>query len=1488
MGIHYFYGRFVKNLGGGVNIRHLPAGTEGVIFDLNGLLHFVAQKVFLYGNARSTHFASDEQFDAARDAARYRTFDSAMLTYIAELQKEIVNVIVTLRPKQYLIIAVDGVAPGAKLAQQRARRYVAAADNTPSNAPVNDFTSASISPGSTFMVTVDTALRAWLARAVAVRDYASRFMPPNVVYSPHTVPGEGEHKAFGVLRDAFNAGVVSQGGGGHVVYGMDADLMVLALASPVRNIFLSREDLSNNVNVEALFTVIKREMTGDGAAPAARFSDETLRRDFIVLTTLLGNDFMPHTPSFDVMVPDVFEAYAALAEPLAIEARGGGFAVAARPFANLHAALARGEEARMRSEAREQATVRGAAARIAPIAALADALDLRTNEFSFSRAKRGWYAKSRSVRIETASAGGTLTDEASAEIAKPGPFVARMVGDYAATVEWVLRYYTGGGAHVNWLSAYRFMLAPFSGDVASRIGAWFSGAPDTTTLGQFFSATAPAEPRAPFWINGISERDGFASAGGRPAIAPVHQLLAIIPLVAFDGVVGIRALGNLLDDGGPLDHIAPEPKGVTRDNEGKKKEYLAVPILPEVDLREIVSAVTAMEIHNREARTAEYTAPAAVARRKEQMDDDGFITTSRGIRFRPKQVPTVNAIVPKRLGNSSYGEATGFGPISGVATVSGRAAGADVAAAPAPAFTGRLVQAEDPSLAVPDADDVAAEAIITKKDRAVRVSLRLPPRCVPLPNPKVDTRAFGAATGIDVDNFTVSATFGGFDRGVVAAAAEAKRTHDSEIAVLRERAAKPRPKRKRAPKAAPADTDLDGRHAADATPEPAPLADDTVGDGWFPADRGTLIQTLNDFPDWRPNYLMFPDETNHDYLSNSYVAPFVLEAVTYNTLVHFIEASKANFFKDAASFAAIVAAETPEEAAALGDAVEGYNRSAWLAEVGAILEVGVVRKFKKHGKLRTRLLGTGNRVLVNADSQDAVFSVGRDRLDPRARDPRAWTRDNTLGFTLMLARMWLLTKNNKKRKEQKQSRQMTMRSRSGSESGGKGRSKSRQVTMRSGGESGSKSRRDDAEERRRERKPVHGGGAGAGARAQQKDVSPDSEMPTHPRRSLDPQDFSTHAIARRLARDGIATVPIYKPSTLTERRADILAARRDVPFLKEDRPADTLGTFCTLNDPHSAWHPTFRLLRRTTDAPVRAVLQEYARSRPDTVSADPGRSAYRIAAMFDRVMLRPKGIPVGGEAWHRDVAMNPDIPKDGRIEIFGGWTNLDEHPHRFRCVLGTHKGPDGEVLDVRALGTGGFARIQAADRPRLDKAATDFVVPPGHHVIFHQHVCHTICPSKGELPVHRMFHGFMLCNSPTWNSYVFGGDLELRRLAADQATPLTPSGQPWTVYAQMHMFFLSRPFKIRKGDQQSEARPLRAQLRRIFTDEYCNAFERGDNRIISRTPASYAEMLSQKVVSELLPVVEERDIALYIPSDVPPPASSAAVPAPADHPSTDW
>ena len=242
----------------------------------------------------------------------YAKLDPSILTENAGIQ--IINSVISkieeyiqlIQPKQRTIIAFDGVAPLAKLKQQRERRFKSwFHSNTINNISLETqsdsnqsllWDKTAITPGTIFMKQLNYRI---------TNHFSSNYQ---IIVSGSDEVGEGEHKIFQYIREhpeehtkEFNT----------FIYGLDSDLIMLSInhlyCSP--NIYLFREtphfiqsissDLEPNENyildIPELSKNIAYYMTTEN-------SNMNINRthDYILLCFLLGNDFLPHFPAINI------------------------------------------------------------------------------------------------------------------------------------------------------------------------------------------------------------------------------------------------------------------------------------------------------------------------------------------------------------------------------------------------------------------------------------------------------------------------------------------------------------------------------------------------------------------------------------------------------------------------------------------------------------------------------------------------------------------------------------------------------------------------------------------------------------------------------------------------------------------------------------------------------------------------------------------------------------------------------------------------------------------------------------------------------------------------------------------------------------------------------------------------------------------------------------------------------------------------------------
>jgi 5'-3' exonuclease len=214
---------------------------------------------------------------------------------IQEVCKYLKKIVGLVGPTEQVFIGVDGVVPMAKMRQQRLRRFKShwtASEEVrigKSEAGKPRWDTNAITPGTAFMERLGDALKGCKS---------SSGSSSNLQWIVSTADefGEGEHKAMQGIRACPIAKRQS-----HVVYGLDADLIVLALLQPIEELWLFREAVEcgevqyiDNEEEYRYFSIHKlKEYLTKG-------QDKAYLLDYCMAMSFLGNDFLPHGMSLSL------------------------------------------------------------------------------------------------------------------------------------------------------------------------------------------------------------------------------------------------------------------------------------------------------------------------------------------------------------------------------------------------------------------------------------------------------------------------------------------------------------------------------------------------------------------------------------------------------------------------------------------------------------------------------------------------------------------------------------------------------------------------------------------------------------------------------------------------------------------------------------------------------------------------------------------------------------------------------------------------------------------------------------------------------------------------------------------------------------------------------------------------------------------------------------------------------------------------------------
>jgi 5'-3' exoribonuclease 2 len=270
MGIPYYFYSLTQKYNNIIS-NNKPLDLNIYCIDFNGIIHNVAQDII----------------KKYKDTVEKANNDNIESEIIEGVWNRIKFYIETYKANKYIICA-DGVAPLAKMFQQRKRRYLNIHKNILDNVNIIWDTNA-ITPGTLFMDKLNTYIR---------RNINDDSNKNKVIYSGSNECGEGEHKIFKMIKDDSIDDRI-------IIHGLDADLIILSLMSHKENIYLMREmkdphtnnTVYNYLNIKELRKAILCELKTNwdiSSETNDNDNDNDLIDTYCTACSILGNDFIPH------------------------------------------------------------------------------------------------------------------------------------------------------------------------------------------------------------------------------------------------------------------------------------------------------------------------------------------------------------------------------------------------------------------------------------------------------------------------------------------------------------------------------------------------------------------------------------------------------------------------------------------------------------------------------------------------------------------------------------------------------------------------------------------------------------------------------------------------------------------------------------------------------------------------------------------------------------------------------------------------------------------------------------------------------------------------------------------------------------------------------------------------------------------------------------------------------------------------------------------
>ena len=289
MGIPLFFRYLVNNYDDLLTSNKQLLDCDNLYLDLNCAIHYCCREVL-----KNEKFSLTKQND----------IENKMIQFVIQYIEILVEYS---KPKKLLYIAIDGPAPKAKLNQQRMRRFKKFYDKKTSDKlkikfkeEINEdseWDTNAITPGTLFMDKLSKKLKSYFINRKIIK----------VIISDSNIPGEGEHKLLNHLKNNYVSDETN------IIYGLDADLIMLCLIANKPNIYLLREtvEFNNKIHVEGynfLYLNIDNLKTNLLIEIESRLGNVLLNEeqknkivyDYIFLSFILGNDFIPHSPSVGI------------------------------------------------------------------------------------------------------------------------------------------------------------------------------------------------------------------------------------------------------------------------------------------------------------------------------------------------------------------------------------------------------------------------------------------------------------------------------------------------------------------------------------------------------------------------------------------------------------------------------------------------------------------------------------------------------------------------------------------------------------------------------------------------------------------------------------------------------------------------------------------------------------------------------------------------------------------------------------------------------------------------------------------------------------------------------------------------------------------------------------------------------------------------------------------------------------------------------------
>ena len=520
MGIKHFwhwyksnFGEYIKNLRKHQDFKTINVSIDNLMIDLNGVFHNSTQKVYQYGNCKPQRrlLGQDKRKKMGGIQQQKKVF--------ADVCSTIESLFSLVEPNKRLILCIDGPAPLSKQNQQRQRRFRSAMEKD--DEEFTRFDGNSITPGTKFMDYLSKYIDWYIKKRITE---SAKWQQVEIIFSNEKSPGEGEHKIINYIRKYGNAE------DSFCIHGLDADLIMLALGTHLPNFWILREDMYDYKNeffvldigqtrkkLSSIMSWVKEE----NKEGEIKFNPEYSVNDFIFICFMVGNDFLPHIPSIEIIeggIDFILDVYKNVGERYGhlTSNKDGDIVFQKKPLEVFMGTISQYNKGILEDKLMKKD-------KFFPDILLENSAKIVEGKYvlDIDKYKKDYYKKCFADGID----------------------IKKLCHEYLEGMQWVLSYYTRGVPDWKW--CFKNHYAPFAHELAEYIGDFK------------FPDKRETEPSKPF-----------------------QQLLSVIPPKSYR-LIPIPICQLLTNKSSPIKKFCPDKFEV--DISGKRREWEGIVLLPMVD-----------------------------------------------------------------------------------------------------------------------------------------------------------------------------------------------------------------------------------------------------------------------------------------------------------------------------------------------------------------------------------------------------------------------------------------------------------------------------------------------------------------------------------------------------------------------------------------------------------------------------------------------------------------------------------------------------------------------------------------------------------------------------------------------------------------------------------------------------------------------------------------------------------------------------------------